>query len=101
MRAFRENDIEIGRWGEASSENCQFVVQPANRRDHVLRFEVPSGPVLHEFTWTPSEVRFRSLAGFDASAESKVIRAQTFTDGIAPADGANARLNLLLLGGTI
>jgi hypothetical protein len=98
-QAYRENDIEVGRWGDASSENCQFVVQPANRSDHVIRFEVPPGPVLHEFSWAPSEVRFRSVAGFDASAESKVIRRHTFTDGIPPAGGENARMNLWLLGG--
>jgi hypothetical protein len=97
--AYRENDIEIGRWGDASSKNCQYVVQPANRSDHVVRFEVPPGPVLHEFTWTPSEVRFRSIAGFDASSESKVIRRHTFTDGISPAGGENARMNFWLLGG--
>lgn len=98
VHAYREIDVEVGRWGDPSNENCQFVVQPPGGNDHVLRFEVPSGPMIHEFTWTPDEVRFRAVAGSDASA-GKVIRSHTVTDGIPPAGGENARVNLWLLGG--
>ncbi len=97
--AYREIDVEVGRWGDVTSNNCQFVVQPATSADHVTRFEAPAGPAIHEFTWTPAEVSFRSITGYDANAESKVISQRVFTDGIPPAGSENARINLWLLGG--
>jgi len=57
-----EVDIEFSRWGDASSPNAQYVVQPYNWPGHLLEFYLPSGvvPTVHSFTWTSAFVDFES-----------------------------------------
>jgi hypothetical protein len=46
-----ELDIELSRWGDPRTRNAQYVVQPFYAPDNLVRFDAPSGPLLHEFTW--------------------------------------------------
>ncbi len=95
--AHREIDIEVSRWGEASSPlNAQFVVQPWNAAGHRHRFALPSSPASsHSFTWQPARVAFESKAGSAAS-----VRKWSFTQsGVPEAGGEKAHINLWLMGG--
>jgi len=58
----REIDIEISRWGDSAKPNAQFVVQPFDRQENILRFEVPKSlpDVTYEFAWKPDCVSFRA-----------------------------------------
>jgi hypothetical protein len=90
----RELDIEISRWGEENGRNGQFVVQPFEFPEHIIRFDLPSGPATHSFAWRADEVKFE---GVDRS--NNVIRRHTFGTNIPPAGGENARINLWLMQG--
>ena len=99
----REIDIECAKWGdEEDSTNAQFVVQPYQRSDHLLRFHVPSfAHTTHRFTWKQDSVFFQSLQGHhpEPPNPSNVIRQWNCTKGIPKAYDENARMNLWLMGG--
>jgi hypothetical protein len=94
----REMDIEISQWGDPTSKNGQYVVQPFYVAANVARFLVPAGVLTHGFHWEPGRVTFRTLRGTAADLRSEVINQQVFTSGV-PAPGAESvRLALYLYG---
>jgi hypothetical protein len=95
----REIDIEIGRWGEADSQNAQFVVQPGTVAGNLVRFELPSGQAVASFDWTLSRVYCRSTrlrAAFPG--EQDFVQDHSFVAGIPPAGDARVRINLWRFG---
>jgi hypothetical protein len=58
-----EIDVELGRWGNPSAPNAQFVVAPATPRDRLMRFELPRGsaPVAFVVDWREDRVDFEAL----------------------------------------
>ena len=98
-QAYRELDIEVGRWGSPINSNCQFVLQPATREDHIARLEVPPGPVLYEFAWRPTDVAFRAVAGYETHPQAKTIGSSVFRHGVPAPGNGNARMNLWLMAG--
>ena len=101
----REIDIEFSRWGDATNtNNAQYVVQPWDLPQHLLRFPVPSGmsATTHSFTWSSNRVYFRSLKGHYRTppSNSYILRQWTFTgSGVPKAGGENARIKLWLMNG--
>jgi hypothetical protein len=85
----REIDIEVSRWGDASSKNGQYVVQPFYTPSNVVRFVVPPGPVTHSFRWQPGRVAFQSLAASGAPVAEQVL-----TSGVPLPGGESVRMNL-------
>lgn len=79
----REMDIEIGRWGDPTSKNAQYVIQPFYVAANVARFMVPAAQLTYSFRWEPGKVTFRTARGAD------VISEQVFTSGI-PAPGTES-----------
>lgn len=90
--AHREIDIEVARWGNAADPtNAQFVVQPYDIVNHLVRFTVPAGATsTHEFTWRAAGVDFLSGASSWQFPD---------TAAVPQAGGENARMNLWLFNG--
>ncbi|MBX3280794.1 MAG: hypothetical protein KF868_22580 [Acidobacteria bacterium] len=84
---YREVNIEISRWGDPTSHNAQYVIQPYYMAANVARFTVPAGVLTHSFRWEPGRVSFRTVRG--AGAAGRAVAEQVFTSGI-PSPGIEA-----------
>src|SRR5262249_39408434 len=56
-----EVDIEISRWGDPTSKNAHYVVQPFHVPANVARFTVPAGTLTHSFHWEAGRISFRTV----------------------------------------
>jgi len=94
----REIDVEMARWGNAGDPtNAQFVVQPYDGPDNLVRFAVPAGPTRHSFTWMPGAVAFGAAAGPNGETP---IASWVYTGPDVPREGdENPRINLWLFRG--
>ncbi len=104
--ANREIDVEGGRWSNpADTNNAQFVVQPYNLTNHLVRYRVPPGLTnsTHVFVWETNRVSFQSLAGSYSPhpASSNIVSSYVFGEAsTVPHSGdENVRLNLWLFRG--
>ncbi|MEN3333755.1 MAG: hypothetical protein V7641_3120 [Blastocatellia bacterium] len=96
----REMDIEISRWGDPTSKNAQYEVQPFYVPANVARFTVPSGVLTHSFRWEPGRLSFRTVRGAVADPASEVVGEHVFTSGV-PAPGVESvRMALYVYGKT-
>jgi hypothetical protein len=82
----REMDIEISRWGENTSKNAQFVVQPYYVPANTVRFETPPGNLEYSFRWEPGRVSFLCKG---TSALAKHV----FTSGVPSPGNETIHLN--------
>jgi hypothetical protein len=94
----REIDIEISRWGSPSNQNAQCVVQPYQRPDAIIRFDIPKGLAhpTYSFTWMPESVTCEAT---DAAPQAQFRFEHRFTTGIPTPGGDHARINLWRLPG--
>jgi len=93
----REIDVEVARWGNAAAaSNAQYVVQPSGRAGNLRTFALPDvAPTVHEFTWAPKAVTFRS-----ATAAGTNIAGWKYTGRDVPRSGnERTRINLWLARG--
>lgn len=93
----REIDIEVAKWGDATSAtNAQYVVQPYDAAGNLVRFSQPAeGPSSHQFTWTSKAVSFRST-----TAAGGLTASWNYSGRSVPRAGdERARINLWLHGG--
>jgi hypothetical protein len=91
----RELDIEFARWGSATNQPGQYVVQPYTDARNIYRFDWPLGIVdsSHSFRWAPGRVDFES------AVPGATLRSWSGTN-LVPAPGdERPRLNLWLNGG--
>jgi hypothetical protein len=88
----REVDVEVSRWGNPSSKNAQFVVQPFDEPANVVRFEAPPGPLIFSFRWEPGRVSFKTARG------SSAIAGHEFTSGVPSPGGESVSINLYAFG---
>ena len=102
----REIDIECGRWADTNDvNNAQYVVQPWNLANHLVRYAVPAGLTnsTHLFTWETNRVSYQSQRGSysPAPAPTKLLSTWAFTDAAAvpQAGDENVRINLWLING--
>jgi hypothetical protein len=100
----REIDIECSRWTWAGDpNNAQFVVQPYNLPDHLVRYAVPAGLTnsTHLFAWETNRVVFQSQRGSfsPAPAPTNVISSWVYTNTVPPSGDENVRINLWLYQG--
>jgi hypothetical protein len=90
----REVNIEISRWGETTSKNAQYVVQPYYVPANVVRFMAPAGTLTHSFAWEPGRISFSTARGSGARRDENAVSQHAFTSGI-PSPGSEAiRMNL-------
>jgi hypothetical protein len=90
----REVNIEVSRWGERSSKNAQFVIQPYYIPANVIRFTAPKGTLTHGFVWDPGRILFRTARGSDVSEQTPAVKEHAFTSGIPTAGGEAIHMNL-------
>jgi hypothetical protein len=95
----RELDIEISRWGEPTSKNAQYVVQPYYIPANVVRFLAPAGS-LASFFWEPGRVSFMTVRGSAPGRQGEVIAAHAFTSGIPSPGLESVHLNLYVFDNT-
>ncbi len=96
--AHREIDYEAARWGSATDPtNSQFVVQPYDKLNHLVRFTAPAvARTIQQFTWRAGSVSFVSKR-LDTNAE---VYSYTYTGADVPRPGdERVHLNLWLFGG--
>lgn len=97
--AHREIDYEAARWGSASDPtNSQFVVQPYDKPNHLVRFTAPAVTrTIQQFAWRAGSVSFVSKR-LDTGAE---VYAYTYAGTDVPKPGdERVHLNLWLFGGS-
>jgi hypothetical protein len=90
----REMEIEISRWGELSSKNAQYVVQPYYVPANVVRFVAPGGLLTHWLRWEPGRATFRTVRGFASSMGSDAVGGHVFTSGVPPPGSEKIHMNL-------
>jgi len=101
---YREIDIEFAKWGQATNENAQYVVQPYTNPANMKRFNIKlNGDYsTHIFDWQPDTIFFQSINGHCLSPPDSnyLIQSWIYTGkDIPPADGENARINFWLFRG--
>ncbi|HUR33840.1 MAG TPA: hypothetical protein VM032_08590 [Vicinamibacterales bacterium] len=95
--AHRELDIELARWGNAADPtNAQYVVQPYDAANHLVRFvQPPDTTSVHRFTWKKGQVDWDSVG-----ASGGLISSTRYTGSDVPVTGdERVRLNLWLFNG--
>ncbi|HEY2084159.1 MAG TPA: hypothetical protein VGI88_15355, partial [Verrucomicrobiae bacterium] len=100
----REIDVEGGRCGNpGDTDNAQFVVQPFDGVNHLLRYRVPPGlaDTTHLFIWETNRIRWQAQTNSFSAAGTNVFSSYTFNNAAdIPLSGdENLRLNLWLVNG--
>lgn len=105
--AHREIDVECGVWDNTNDpNNAQFVVQPWDWPNHLVRYAVP--PALadstHLFAWATNRISFQCQRGSYSPnpASTNLLSAWEFTDApnVPQSGDENVRINLWLVNGT-
>ncbi len=91
---YREMDIEVSRFGDPSSKNLQYVVQPYFIATNVQRFTIPAGPLTHSFRWESGRVSFKTVRGLSSGPGAPVVAEQVFTSGVPSHGIESVRMNL-------
>jgi hypothetical protein len=80
---FRELDIAISRWGDATStKNAQYVVQPFYVPGNVAPFTEPAGTLSHSLRWESGSASFKTVRGPSAKAGTSIVFEHDFNSGI-------------------
>jgi hypothetical protein len=87
----REWDIELSRWGNPTSKNAQYVVQPRQLPDHTDRFDAPAGTLTHSLSWEPGKATFRTVHGADG--KGPLVYEHSFTSGVPVPANEKLRFN--------
>jgi hypothetical protein len=95
----REMDIEVSRWGDPTSKNAQYVVQPFFIPENASRFTAPSGVLRHYFRWEPGQVTFKTIRGAGSGGKTSAVAEHAFTSGVPSPGVETVRLNLYVFGG--
>jgi hypothetical protein len=100
----REIDVEGGRWNIPSdANNAQFVVQPYNLANQLVRYRVPPGLAdsTHLFVWETNRISWQSQTGAYSAAATNLIASYIFTNAAnVPQSGDEVvHLNLWLING--
>jgi len=80
---YREMDIELGRWGDATSqENAQYGVQPFYIAGNEVQFKEPPGTLTHTLRWESGRASVRTVRGAAARGRAPVVYQHVFTSGV-------------------
>lgn len=80
---FREWDIELGRWGRATSrENAQFGIQPFYVPGNLARFTEPPGTLTYSLLWEPGGAVFKAFRGGSIQTNTHSFYEHTFIAGV-------------------
>jgi len=79
---FREMDIEIGRWGEASRKyNAQYGVQPFYVPGNIAEFVEPAGTLTETMLWEPGRASFKTTRG-SIRTDAPMVYEHVFSSGV-------------------
>jgi hypothetical protein len=95
----REMDMEVSRWGDPTSKNARFVVQPYYVPANAIRFPVPRGVLTYSFRWEPGRVSFRTVRGSEVDSKTHPVAGHVFTSGVPSPGIESVRMNLYVLHG--
>ncbi len=90
----REMGVEISPWGDRSTTNAQFVIQPYYVPENTSRFSAPSGVLTHSFRWEPGRVSFRTTRGTDRESKTGTVDEHEFTSGVPTHGSESVRMTL-------
>jgi hypothetical protein len=93
----KEMDIELSQWGDPSTKNAQFAIQPYYVPANVFRFNSPDGALIHSFRWEPGRVLFTTARETPGRA-SRLVAEHVFTSGIPSPGGDRVHINLYIYG---
>ena len=83
---YRELDVEISRWGDATSKNnAQYGIQPFYVPGNVAPFTAPSGTLTHSMHWESGRASFKTIRGPSIHAGAPVVSEHVFTSGVPTA----------------
>ncbi len=84
---YRELDVELSRWGDASSKNnAQYGIQPFYVPGNVAPFVAPAGPLTHSMHWEFGRASFKTVRGTSMRDGAPVVSEHVFTSGV-PSEG--------------
>jgi hypothetical protein len=96
---YREMDIEVSQWGDPTSKNAQYVVQPFYIPANAARFTAPSGVLTHSFRWEAGRISFRTVRGSETGSKSRPVAEHVFTSGVPSPGIESVRMNLYVFRG--
>lgn len=92
----REMDIEISRWGDPTTQNAQYVIQPFYLPRNVVRFFAPPGPLTHSLRWETGRVAFKTTLTSASGHPGHTIAEHVFTSGVPTPGMESVRMNLYI-----
>jgi len=80
---YRELDIEMSRWGDASSkQNSQYGIEPFYVPGNVVRFTAPPGTLTYSLHWESGRASFKTVRGNSTAAGARLVSEHVFTSGV-------------------
>ena len=80
---YREMDVEISRWGDATNRsNVQYGIQPFYVPGNVVPFTEPSGTLTHTLRWESGRASFATVRGSSAHPGAPAVFRHVFTSGV-------------------
>jgi hypothetical protein len=80
---YREMDVEISRWGDATNKsNVQYGIQPFYVPGNVVPFTEPSGTLTHTLRWESGRASFATVRGSSAHPGAPAVFRHVFTSGV-------------------
>jgi hypothetical protein len=80
---YREMDVEISRWGNATNRNnAQYGLEPFYVPGHIFPFKIPSGTVTHSMHWESARVSFKTARGVSIGTAGPLISSHEFISGV-------------------
>jgi hypothetical protein len=80
---YREMDMEVSKWGDASvKNNAQYGIQPFYVPGNVSPFNAPAGTLTHSMHWESGRASFKTARGTSMKEGAPVVAEHVFTSGV-------------------
>jgi len=80
---FRELDVALSRWGDASSKNnAQYEIQPFYVPGNVAPFSAPAGTLTHSLHWESGRATFKTVRGSSNRTGAPSVFEHDFISGV-------------------
>ena len=94
----RELNISLSHWGDPSSNNAEYVVQPYYVPQNVSTFTVAPGRMTYSLNWTQASASFATSREDAGQQREKIVHSHIFTSGIPAPGGETVHINFCLFG---
>ena len=92
-QSHREMDIELSQWGDPTTKNAQFVIQPYFVAANVFRFVSPASPITYSLRWEPGRATFTAIQG-TGERSGRMVAQHVFTSGVPSPAAESLHINL-------